>query len=187
MIEINLLPEERKIKKVKKSADLTVAMKFLPYAVGGVLLINVLLLSLAGIKNIQLSVLNGKWKKLQPQRETVQQFTQGFQTATKDAQVFQKINQQNLSWQKKLNALSLYLPSGVWYNELSVTDNSFMLKGSAISVEKQEMTLIGALIDALKKDQDFYRDFASLELNSVSKRYIGAYEIVDFVLTGTLK
>ena len=188
MIEINLLPQELRTRREKPSGfD---PKYFLYTAVGAVgLLIAVqLLLFVAGIvRSSQLVVLSANWKKMEPQRKELEAFKLQYDTLSKDAQVLQQLAAKRISFSEKLNKLSLNLPSGIWFNELTVSPDEFVLKGSAISQEKMEMALINQFISALKKDTGFFRDFATLDLNSFQVKNIGGYDTLDFLLTGTWK
>ena len=89
---------------------------------------------------------------------------------------------------KKLNRLSLDLPSGIWFNEISANlKKEFILRGSVVSLKKEEMLLINQFIDNLKKDTDFFKDFSKLEMTSAQSGEIGGYEVNDFVISGVLK
>jgi hypothetical protein len=92
-----------------------------------------------------------------------------------------------LNWSEKLNKLSLNLPSGIWFNELSVSKKDFILKGSVLSLQKEEMNLVNKFIDSLKKDMVFFKDFTRLELSSIQMKTVVGYDVFDFVLTGKLK
>jgi ligand-binding sensor protein len=92
-----------------------------------------------------------------------------------------------ITWADKLNKLSLYLPSGVWITDISVTSKDFILKGSVISLVKDELTLINTFLDRLKADKEFFINFENIELSSIERRGVGSYEVADFTLNGKLK
>jgi Tfp pilus assembly protein PilN len=196
MIEINLLPEELKLKtKTKKTtAGLEIISAKKAYFLYVVLLVFAIFISVhfilgvtALVKNTQLYMLNKEWKKVEPERKALESLTQEYATVSGDARAIQQLTQQRVTWADKLNKLSLGLPSGIWFNELSVTAKDLTLYGSIISLQKEEMGLVKQLIDSLKKDANFFKDFSSLELTSAQKRTIGGYDITDFVLNGSLR
>jgi hypothetical protein len=90
-------------------------------------------------------------------------------------------------WAQKLNELSLHLPPGVWFNEILLNNKNLTIKGSVISLEKNEVVLVNKLLDDLKGHAEFAKDFSSFELSNVQNRTIGGYDIADFVLVGVLK
>jgi Tfp pilus assembly protein PilN len=189
MIEINLLPQELKIKAKKKERQIKSRqiLYFIPLLFIILLLVHGYLIGVLVFKNIQLTALNNKWQKLQPQVKTLEEFKEKYELVSQDSRVIQQLTSQRLNWAQKLNKLSFNLPSGVWFNEILVTAKDFILKASVVSLQKDEMNLINQFIERLKKDNEFFKDFSSLELNSVQKNVIGGYDVADFVLSGKLK
>jgi Tfp pilus assembly protein PilN len=189
MIEINLLPEElkTKAKKIAKSTQLSQILYFIPLAFGILIIIHIYLFGVFITKNITLGTLNNKWKTLQPQRKILEDFKKGYEGSSQDASIIKQLLAQRIFWSAKLNKLSLNLPKGVWFKEFVTTNKNFILKGSVVSLQKEEMDLINKFIDNLKKDRDFFKDFSNLELTSVQRKVIGGYDVADFILAGALK
>lgn len=189
MIEINLLPEESKLKTKKRIYD--VRLRWILYLIPLIFAILIIIhMGLAGvliIRNFQLRELHNKWKSLKPQRKLVEDFKKEYQGLSQEARMIQQLISQRINWAQNLNKLSLNLPSGVWFNEIQVNSKEFILKASVISLQKEEMSLINAFIDNLKNDKDFFRDFNNLELTSAQRKVIGGYDVTDFILVGTLK
>jgi hypothetical protein len=199
MIEINLLPEELRVKTKQKAPVQQVTVinasgftqdKAFIYALPAILVIFVLLhfyFGIAGIiKSGQLASLNRKWLDLGPQKKVFDEYNQQYSLAFADANLTQLLINQRTLWAQKLNKLSLNLPPGVWFNDIAMSKQSFTISGSVISMQKDELSLINKLLNNLKVDKDF-SDLNSLELSNVQKRTLGSYDISDFVLTGTLK
>lgn len=193
MIEINLIPEELKGKAgaKKAGAGIGIESKYLLYIIPAVLAILVcthLYLAVSNLlKSNQLRSLNRKWQELEPQRKTLEVSTKEQALISQDAREIQQLTKERIIWSQKLNKLSLLLPSGVWFNEISVTAKDFTLQGSVVSLQKEEVNLIKKLIDNLREDADFFKDFNSLELGSVQKKTVGSYDIADFILAGKIK
>ena len=199
MIEINLLPEELKVKTKGSNPDQAIVKSPLAliqdqvfiYAIAAMLVLfilahfyfAVLLIS----KNAQLVSLNRKWQNLAAQKKTLDEFNQEFSGVSQDASLFAQLNRQRILWAQKLNVLSLNLPAGVWFNDIVLNSNNLTIRGSVISLEKEEVGLINKLLDNLKTTLEFSKDFSSFELSNVQKRSIGGYDIADFVLIGALK
>jgi Tfp pilus assembly protein PilN len=189
MIEINLLPQELKPKVKKKilGIESEQAIYIIPLVFGILIILHILLGGILLLKNSQLKLLNIKWRSLETQRKNLEDFQKECALLSADAKVTQQLLSSRINWSEKLYKLSLYLPSGVWFNELSVTSGDFILQASVISLQKEELGLIHQFIDKLKNDHMFFKDFNSLELKSVERRVIGGYDVLDFVLVGTLK
>ncbi|PIQ91288.1 MAG: hypothetical protein COV71_00135 [Candidatus Omnitrophica bacterium CG11_big_fil_rev_8_21_14_0_20_41_12] len=199
MIEINLLPEESRVKikervseqpTVKSGPGFNQEMLFI-YALPAVLAFFVLAHLYFGILSIakagKLTTLNKKWIELAPQKKIFDEFNQAYSAASLDAGLTQLLLKQRVLWGEKLNKLSLELPSGVWFNDIAFSKQSIIIQGSVISLKMDELNLINQLLDSLKADQEFFKDFSSFELSNVQKRSIGSYDISDFVLQGTLR
>ena len=189
MIEINLLPEELKIKKEKaaKAIKSRQVLYFIPLIFIILIIIHIYLLSLLIVKNFQLSALNNKWQQLQPQKKKLEDFKGEYQTLSQDDNAIKQFTSQRIIWSAKLNKLSLNLPSGTWFREMSVSGKVLTLRGSVVALQKEEMDLINKFIDNLKKDRDFFKDFNNLELTSVQRKIIGGYDVTDFILVSTSK
>ena len=190
MIEINLLPQELKVKPKKDAAIGIEPAQFLYIIpiVFSVLICVHLYLGLIGIvKSQQLRALNNKWNVLSPERKLLEDFRMAYDAVSQDAKTVQQLTAQEINWSQKLNYLSLNLPYGIWFNEITLTQKDLILKGSVISLKKEEMSLINKFIESLKNDTVFFKDFKNLELSSVQRTQVSGYDVVTFALVGTLK
>ncbi len=189
MIEINLLPEElkSKAKKSKKARELNQVLYFVPLLFGILLIIHLSLATVFAFRAYQINMLNAKWRSLEPQRKLLAQSRQEYDFLSQDSRITQQLELQGIGWAQKLKRLSADLPSGIWFNEAVFSSKECVLKGSVISLKKEEMSLINRLIGNLKADALFFKDFSSLELSSVQMRSLGGYNVVDFVLTAKPK
>lgn len=199
MIEINLLPEELRVKikgrnseqAIVSSPKVLIQEQVFIYAILAMLVLFILahfyFAALLISKNGQLVSLNRKWLNLAAQKKALDEFNQEFSSTSKDASVLAQLSRQRIIWAQKLNALSLYLPAGVWFNDILLNSGNLTIRGSVISLQKEEVGLINRLLDSLKTTLEFSKDFSSFELSSVQKRSLGGYDIADFVLVGILK
>jgi Tfp pilus assembly protein PilN len=202
MIEINLLPEELKIKTKGRSLEAAVGTnpaglagdQMFIYAVGLVLMLFILahfyfvFLSLS--KNGKLVSLNRQWSGLLQQRKALEEFNQGSSGGTGQGQDFAAVMElvrQRIFWAQKMNSLSLDLPSGVWFDNIALNGKNITIQGSVISLQKEEVDLIDKLLENLKSDAGFSNDFSGFELSKIQKRNVGGYDIADFILVGSLK
>ena len=187
MIEINFLQHEVKSKNNMPGFSQGYIRYLILGAIGLLVCIH-LFLGLMGIFNyFRLGALDSKWKKLLPQRKVVDDVNAQRASLSADVQTTQQLTSQRINFSEKLNRLSLDLPSGIWFTDLVFTSNDFNLRGSVISLQKGELSLINKFIVNLKKDKGFFSGFDSLELGTVQRRIVGGYEVVDFLLTGKFK
>ena len=191
MIELNLLPDELKVKPRGKRAGLDIESKYfiylIPLVLGLAILVHVYLAGLLIAKNHQLKVLDKKWQGLSPQRKVLEDFNKQYSLFSAEAQTVKQLMQRRLNWAEKLNKLSSLLPAGIWFTEVSVSGRDFSLRGSAVSLEKDDMSLIKQFLDNLKADPRFFGDFNTIELGSVQRKTVGGYDVAEFNLSGTLK
>jgi Tfp pilus assembly protein PilN len=198
MIEINLLPEElrKKVIKPKKAESIKapatgLELKHSILLIPLILLVLILLHTFFGftglMKSGQTRTFTAKLTTLQPQRKELESFNSQYKLAAEDTDAIQQLIRERIFWSEKLNKLSLNLPSGVWFNSLFVNSKELILRSSAVSLSKEELSLIKQLIDSLKTDTEFFKDFLSLEMGSAEKRVLGTYDVTDFTLVGKVK
>ncbi|MDD5431371.1 MAG: PilN domain-containing protein [Candidatus Omnitrophica bacterium] len=198
MIEINLLPEElrakAKAKPKKEGANLAAmglkakkALNLIPIVVVILVFVHVILFILDLNSKAQMGVLDVKWKMLESKRKALDEFNKETSAQAKDALETQDLVSKRILWAQKLNRLSLDLPSGIWFTNVTINAKELSLNGSVVSLQKEEVNLINKFIDTLKKDPVFIKDFSNIALNQVQKKSIGTFEIADFILVCALK
>ena len=199
MIRINLLPEELRVKTKAKNVEREIVVKHaafsqdnlfvyaIPFLLGLFVCAHIYFAVISISKNGQLVALNRQWMELKPQKKALDEFNNEYSTTAQDANLVQLLNNKRILWAQKLNNLSLNLPSGVWFNEISISAKDIVIQGSVISLQKQEVNLINKLLENLKNNSEFSKDIAYFELSNVQKKNVGGYDIADFILTGPLK
>ncbi|MCM8795182.1 MAG: PilN domain-containing protein [Candidatus Omnitrophica bacterium] len=189
MIKINLLPEEfiPKPQKIVFKPNSKHILYVVAFIFGIMVFIHIYLIAVFIFKNTQLNALNSKWQTLAAQRKMVEDFKKEYEVLSTETISLQQLDSLRINWAEKLNKLSLLLPHGVWLNELSLKEKNFILKGSVISLQKEELTLINKFMNNLKTDLAFFKHFVSLELGPLQRKTLGGYDIVDFVLQAKLK
>lgn len=186
MIEINLLPDEIKVKS--KAASRADPASFIAPIVIGLLAVLVLSHAALGVfsfvRNFQSQGLKKETKELGAQKnEYISKGLAGFP----DLKTIDGLLKRRIDWAKKLNALSRNLPPGIWFNELQISAKELVINGSVVSLKKEEMALLNNFMQALQKDPGFFDDFSSISLGPVQRRRIASYAVMDFTLNCTLK
>lgn len=199
MIEINLLSEELRVKTKTKDLERTAVTELvafnrqqlfiyaIPVLLGVFVCAHIYFAVISIFKNGQLIALNREWVKLEPQKKPLDEFNNEYSSVSQDTSLVQLLNSKRIIWAQKLNKLSLNLPPGVWFNEITLSAKDIVIQGSVVSLRKEEVNLINKLLENLKADTEFYKDFSSFELSNVRKKNVGRYDIADFILTGVLK
>jgi Tfp pilus assembly protein PilN len=132
-------------------------------------------------------MLNAKWKELEPRRKAADIFKREYQALSEDVKLMQEFVKGRINSSMVLNRLSLDLPGGVWFNELTLNNKELIIQGSVFSFKKEEVGQINKFIDNLKQDSGFFMNFDKIELGAMQARTIAGYEVVDFTISGTLK
>jgi Tfp pilus assembly protein PilN len=198
MIEINLLPEEKRVKIRKAAAapgkpavpvseSLKKLVYVVPAAVGILMVVHAYLAFSQVSLSVALGSLAGKVQSFQPQMKNIAGFKVKFESFTQDEKIMQELAKANINWAEKLNRLSLDLPPGIWISDLSASSAQLIVKCSVVSLDTDPVELINRFISALKDDPDFFNDFSSFDLGSVQKRTAGNYEVADFAVTLEVK
>lgn len=188
MIEINLLPEELKKTRAFYFIEPKILIVYGFFGIVGIfILLHLLFASLDVVRSTQAGNLEKKWANLEPQRKSIDALKQEFNILSSDAQIIQQLTSQRINWAQKLNELSLNLPAGIWFNEMNISGNQFILGGLAVAPGKDEITEIKLFLDRLKSDNNFSSDFSSLELGPVERKNIGSYDVFTFSILGKLK
>ncbi len=187
MIEINLLPDELKSGKKGFELDSRYVVFIIPLLLILLVPVNIVMGVIAGAKGAELTGLNRKWAQLAPQRQALDSFKKETDLFAADTKAMQQLVSARLNAAQKLNKLSAILPSGIWFTDLALSGKNFTLRGTAVSLKREEMSLINKFLDGLRSDADFFRGFNNLELGSWERNSIGGYEVIDFTFTGTLK
>lgn len=199
MIEINLLSEELRVKARAKGVEHAGLAKIAPFSreqlfiyaipvlLGLFVSVHILFAVITIFKNTQLGSLNQRLLALAPQKKELDEFNKEYSVVSQGTGFVQLLTGKRILWAQKLNKLSLNLPPGIWFNDISINAKDITIQGSVISLEKEEVGLINKLLDNLKADGEFSGDFTNFELTSVQKKNIGGYDIADFILTGALK
>lgn len=189
MIEINLLPEEQRVKKTEQSAasQLDNIVFLFPLIVIIVVLVHLYLLIMFFSKTSTYASLEKKWRSMEPQKKEVSGMKSEIDANVADARAVEAFMKDRIELAAKLNKLSVYLPSGIWFNDVSFSRRQFIVRGSVVSLKTDEMDMINTFVQDLKSDREFSADFVSIELGAVQRKTIGSYDVVDFVLTSSLQ
>ena len=185
MISINLLPKNLR----KTERRLVVPQSRLIYvAVGAALiLLHVGLLSLAGLKKIQVISLRVSWNRMAPQFKQYVALRDEIKGIEKELGSLKGTTMRPASLTEILSTLVNAVPKGLWLDRFSFTSGGLVIQGSVISQSQNEMTIIGKFLQELRTNPTFGALFEKIDLNSVQRRTIKSYDVVDFVVVGALK
>jgi len=193
MTEINLLPEEYKIKnrKAAVSAGLGVNFSYLLYIVPAaavvLLIVHIYLGGAFFFQQGRLNALNKKWSGFEAERGNLTNYKSEFTASSQDAQIIDELTNKSARWSEKLNQLSLELLAGMWFNKISISRKSLEIDVSVFSLKNNNVEIVNKYLGNLKNNKKFFKDFSSLETGNMIINKLGAYDVLDFTITGTLK
>jgi len=194
MIDINLIPADLRKNAQGKENALTINIPheiILGVSVGLVfILVSVhLVLGVIWLRaNGRLSQYNAKWQEVLPDKtyrdsiiketgELKKKFTMISEMTTKKA----------FLWAPKLNIISDSLPKGVWIRKMTLDKVGLTIEGSVVSKNQNEINNVGKFLSALRQNNEFMKDFSSLEENSIQGGKNNAVEVTDFSVMAKLK
>lgn len=190
LISINLLPAELRSQENAKK----VSLQSLPspavivaVLVGLIVVAHLSMGTVLMLRRSHLKKLTEEWDALAPQRQKLEQCDSRYASLTKQMSIAQRMANDRILWSPKLHILSKYLPVGIWFREVEISQDNFTLHGSVISIDREEISLIRQFVDNLVNDNEFMKDFQDFELRSVQKRKIVYHDVSDFILVGTLR
>ena len=189
MITINLLPATmRRAERKKMSLPANFPYKaYLVIIVAALVFLHLFFFSLMLIKKFQSMNLGRVWVKMEPQsKETAGVKKEIRDLEAENAQIKTALVR-NASITELLSFLSSSVPNGLWLESFSYGDNGMVIQGSVVSLQQNEMTIIGKFLQDLKSNKVFSAIFSKIDLSSVQRRTIKTYDVVDFVLIGEFK
>ena len=120
MIEINLLPEELRLKRQSsKPSQLDNLVYLIPVILFVVVVVHMYLGMIFLTRSKVLAGLESTWHKLEPKRVEVLGLKSEINSESTDAQMVQSYLAKRVPLAPKLNKLSLDLPPGIWFNSIN--------------------------------------------------------------------
>ena len=218
MIEINLLPEEAK-KRRHSSAKIDVSaksvsgfpmIKIAAWAVGAILLIQLILFVIGFTNGATFKSLDLEYKGMLPKKQETEKLKAQVDTMNRKVGAINELMVKRFSWEKKLNALSDSMIPGIWLTELEydekfsefpiavsvkaskkkdaqetekVLSRQLIMSGAASGMGEEGTALIGRFMKSLKDDPAFYSDFSDIELGTIKREKMDEQEIMTFKIT----
>jgi hypothetical protein len=207
MIEINLLPEERRKKEpVFSGIDLgSVDLSGLPFikiagGAFGVLVAIQCLLFLVGVcGRFYLNGVRSRYERLLPERTVAEKLKSETSEINKKVAAIDDLMVGRFSWARKLSALNESMTPGIWLTELSYDERAagvaarpsgektagrfLIITGYASGQGEQSTALVGRFIKSLKENPEFYSSFGDIELGAIRRDRIDGQGVMNFRIT----
>lgn len=193
MIEINLLPEELKKQQAKKEprqikvSELPIKL-IIAVSITVFIFIQILSAMVFVIKSNSLNGLNKRFGQLESDYKVAQALKLQMRQLNNKLTAINELTSKSIMWSKKMYDLSKATSDGVWLSELKLLaekgakkQQAMLLEGSVVSHPRgEEAALIGAFINSLKSNKDFFDDFEEIKLESSQMRKIAGLDVMDF-------
>ena len=191
MIKLNLLPKA--LKDLKK--DL-VDWSEIPVAqivgITVIMLLSIQIFSLlfiarntAVVKNYQ-----NKWEKSASKRKELSIVKQQISEYNFKIRSLDDLTKNRIDWARVLNGLSDSTLANIWFSRLyykAEKGSNVILEGFATGSSEQATGSIGRQIDTLKNNNNFFKYFEELKLDSMRGSSVEKKEVMNFQLTCRFK
>lgn len=179
MIQLNLLPEELRIKVKKQPVIQFSSLPFLPVAVGGVIfliLVHILSFFIMGVSSLQLSSLAKKWKLYEPKKAALDSLMTNVRKSDAVIQAIDDLSAKRVLWARLMNDISDSMLPNMWltnlYFDSKQNEEILMLEGFVAGPNEEATSSVGKFINALKENESFYINFKQIEADLIrSSRY----------------
>lgn len=186
MIEINLLPERLRKRKKLRSLDLSLPLdKLMMWSGIGVIGIMVLivLVFFTGtlLRGHQISRLVHKEKNFTARFLQIESVNKEMAVVKAKMKALDELTKRKFLWAEKLNQLSDLVLPGIWFTAVYTdSEHSLIIEGSVVSKAEEEMASVGKFMKNLREDEQFFKDFKNIKLESVERSSNENRDIVEF-------
>ena len=193
MVDINLIPAALRKHGKGNASSLTINIPkeiLLNVTVGVILLMGTLhlLLGVVWLGGMgHLSSCRANWQKVLPDQILLGSMNKESGDLKKKIDVIADMTTKKfVRWSSKFNTISDALPRGLWIRKMTLDKIGLVVEGSGVSKTQNEINNVGLFLSALKKNDDFMKDFSSLEVNSI-QRETNTIEVTDFTVMAKVK
>ena len=186
MIEINLLPEELRKKKSEPCFNLNMESEKLKFWIGGgavgILILIVTMLFLGSfIRKAQINGLLAREKNFSSRLSQIDSVNKEIAVLKAKMSILDQLTKRKFLWAEKLNQLSDLALPGIWFTHVYTdSENRLIIEGSVFSKSEEAMASVGKFMKNVKDDQQFFKDFKNIKLESVQRKNKEERDMVDF-------
>ncbi|MDD5618785.1 MAG: hypothetical protein PHG69_06815 [Candidatus Omnitrophica bacterium] len=192
MIRINLLPANFKRQDDAAKGEPSQPLNLPTYQIMAVvfiavLAIHVVLALMTFNKKMQIASLDRVSKRMHAQSKEVESIKKDITEKKDKLKVMESVLSKNLYTTQFLSKINKATPRGLWLNRLSFSERGLVMEGSVFSLRGEEVSLVNIFFDELKGDDFFVKNFVDFNIDSVQRKSIKQYEVLDFILTAEIK
>ena len=192
MIKINLLPVGlRRKDDTVKTASLGPGLKFPVYPVMAVVFtvviaVHIILGLFSFEKKMQVGSLDKSSKNAQSQYQEIEDLKKETTVKKDKVRIMESVLKKDFYLTYFMNKINKAVPRGLWLNRLEFSSKGLVMEGSVFSFDIDEISLVNVFFDELKKDNLFLENLSEFNIDSVQRRNIKDYEVLDFILTAKI-
>ncbi len=193
MVHINLLPTEirKEIQKKISASGSGIPLEVIVGSIGGVFLVLVLLHVVLATLTVQrlasYKTLEQQWKTLESRRTFIDGITKDLKDLKAEQGDIERLFSQTFrEWSRTLNHFSSELPKGVWFGKLTVEKDEFVLQGSAITRDMDEIVAVNNYENKLQSNKFLQGRFKNFILDTVEKRKVQKVDVADFTIKSVI-
>ncbi|MFH1593768.1 MAG: PilN domain-containing protein [Candidatus Omnitrophota bacterium] len=198
MVEINLLPEEIKRKKIALSIPEIPLVPIAVLIVVILVLVQVLMVGLGSLSKKQQYTLGKEWDELKPQSEELDRIKSNISILTKKTEAIEELLKIRLNWAGILNELSDSLTENIWLQELSygaggarspalLSKRSLKISGFASGRGGQATAFVTHFVKALRNNSDFSKYFDEIEHGPIREVTVKGEQVMSFTINCAFK
>jgi len=194
MININLIPTALRKDGKRNVNSLTINIPkemLLDVGAGLILLMGTvhLLLGVVWLGGMgHLSSDRANWQKVLPDKILLGSINKESGTLKEKINMIADMTtRKSVLWSHKFNAISDALPRGLWIRKMTLDKIGLVVEGSGVSKTQNEINEVGLFLSTLKQNNNFMKDFSSLEVNSIQRDKTNAIEVTDFTVMAKVK
>lgn len=190
LIELNLLPDERKL-KIRKKANIQLPVASICVTLAaGLILIHILVL-LLGMNSRSLAAdLEVKWKEMKMQKDRTDKLAKESAGLKNRLSVIKEISESDIDWPRLLSGLNMAVIPQVWLEEMAPilgrgknNDGKVVeikISGYALGSSEEATSTVGRFIKSLESENNFMDYFSEISLVGVKERIVSGEPVMSF-------
>jgi hypothetical protein len=193
MIDINLIPAAlRKDAKDPNAVTINIPQEILLGVGSGLILLILIVHLILGAMWLMgvghLTYYNVQWQRVLPAKTQFDSMSKESNDLKKKIKTISDMTVKlSVRWAPKFNAISDDLPKGLWIRKMTLDKAGLTIEGSAVSKNQNEINNVGMFLSALKQNDNFMKDFSTLEVNSIQRAKSSSVDVTDFTVMAKLK
>ena len=187
MIELNLLPDELKIKR-KQSVEWQELpiVPVIAWVTVGVIFLHAASVSVVEMNKKYLNTLKEEWGSYEPKRKELDSLKKKVEDVNAKVKAIDELTEGRLIWAKKINSVSDSMLPNIWLSTFSYSDEGnkavLLLEGYVSGGSEEGTASVGRFINSLKKNENFFSDFEEVELEDIKRSMVEKQEVMKFRL-----